>query len=213
MPVVMTPAHLWALLAGIQLVILPFYWRIPLPVLITVAIFTVWVVMIAMQRTRTPKRFVLIMLLLLSLAVMGVSYGTLLGKEAGTGFLILLAFLKLFEVNNKRDVYIVVFLNYFLIASNFFHTQSPWVAVYVFVVVLYLTSLLIMFSDRLGSINLRQRLRIASRIIVQATPLMLVLFVLFPRIPGPLWGLPKDATAASPQPANRGSPPSTTTPP
>ena len=197
MPVSMTSTHLWALLAGIQLVILPFYWRIPVPVVITVVIFSVWVAMIALQRTRTPTRFVRIMLLVLAIAVMGVSYGTLLGKDAGTGFLILLAFLKLFEVNDKRDIYMVVFLNYFLIASNFFHTQSPWIAVYVFVVVLYLTSLLILFSDRQGSITLHQRLRIASRILLQATPLMLVLFVLFPRIPGPLWGLPKDATAAS----------------
>ena len=33
----------------------------------------------------------------------------------------------------------------------------------------------------------------ASRFILYAIPLMLVLFVLFPRIPGPLWGLPDDA--------------------
>jgi len=32
--------------------------------------------------------------------------------------------------------------------------------------------------------------------IAQAVPLMLVLFLLFPRIPGPLWGLPKDASSA-----------------
>jgi transglutaminase-like putative cysteine protease len=35
------------------------------------------------------------------------------------------------------------------------------------------------------------------RMIVQAVPLMLILFVLFPRMPGPLWGLPEDAQAAT----------------
>jgi len=189
-------SQLWALLLGIQLVAAPFYWRIPLTVIMTVAIYTFWVSMIALNRTRQPGKFVRVMLLLLTLAVMTVSYGTLLGREAGTGFLILLSFLKLFEISSKRDIYILVYLNYFLIASNFFHTQSPWVAVYVFVVVIYLTSLLILFSDRLATIVWQQRMRIAARIILQATPLMLILFVLFPRIPGPLWGLPKDADTA-----------------
>jgi hypothetical protein len=33
----------------------------------------------------------------------------------------------------------------------------------------------------------------AARLVLQGLPLMLVLFVLFPRIQGPLWGLPADA--------------------
>ena len=156
--------QLWALLVGIQLVAAPFYARIPVAVMLTVVIFTLWVSMIALQRTGQPGKFVRVMLLVVTLAVMAVSYGTLLGREAGTGFLILLSFLKLFEVRNKRDQYIVVYLNYFLIASNFFHTQSPWVAVYVFVVVIYLTSLLILFSDRLATIVWYERLRIAARV-------------------------------------------------
>lgn len=184
------------MLAGIQLVTAPFYWRIPVPVFIAIVIFTFWICMLAIGYTKRPGKFVRIALLFVTFAVMTVSYGTLLGREAGTGFLILLAFLKLFEVSNKRDLYIVVYLNYFLIASNFFYTQSPWVAVYVFAVVIYLTSLLILFNDRLSTIIWQQRLRIAARAILQATPLMLILFVLFPRIPGPLWGLPKDVTSA-----------------
>jgi transglutaminase-like putative cysteine protease len=193
----MKATHIWSLLAGIQFVALPLYWQVPVPLLIAILIFTVWAGLIALERTKRPAKFIRIMLLLLSIAVMTVSYGTLLGREAGTGFLILLSFLKLFEIQNKRDVYVVVFLSYFIIATNFFHTQSPWVAVYVFVVVLYLTSLLVRFSDRLGSISIRQGLRISARMLLQAIPLMLILFILFPRIPGPLWGLPKDATTAA----------------
>jgi transglutaminase-like putative cysteine protease len=196
MSAIMTATQTWALLLGIQFVTLPFYWRLPVPMLVTILIFTAWVALIALGRTGRPSRFARIMLLLFAIVVMTASYGTLLGREAGTGFLILLSFLKLFEAGERRDVYVVVFLNYFIIATNFFHTQSPWVVIYVFAVVLYLTSLLIRFSDRLGSIGWQQGLRISARVLLQATPLMLILFVLFPRIPGPLWGLPKDATTA-----------------
>ncbi len=187
---------LWALLAGILLVAVPFFPRIPLPVTALSLIMTLWAVAAILNKTRQPDKWQRIGLLLLVILVMNLSFGTLLGRDAGTGFLILLAFLKMFEINGKRDIYIVVYVEYFLIASNFFHTQSPWVALYVFAIVIYLTSILILFSDRISTLDIRKRLTIAGRMILQATPLMLILFILFPRIPGPLWGLPKDAQSA-----------------
>ena len=36
-------------------------------------------------------------------------------------------------------------------------------------------------------------LRLAGTMLLQAVPFMLILFVLFPRVQGPLWGLPRDA--------------------
>ena len=40
-------------------------------------------------------------------------------------------------------------------------------------------------------------LRTAGILLAQSTPLMLVLFLLFPRVTGPLWGLPQDAQAGA----------------
>jgi transglutaminase-like putative cysteine protease len=99
-------------------------------------------------------------------------------------------------MKSKRDAIVIVFMNYFLIASNFFHTQDPWVAIYVFAVVIYLTSLLISFSDRMESTSFRSRLRVSGKMVFQAAPLMLILFILFPRINGPLWALPDDVKAS-----------------
>ena len=39
----------------------------------------------------------------------------------------------------------------------------------------------------------RRLLRLAGTLLVQSLPFMLILFVLFPRVSGPLWGLPSDA--------------------
>jgi len=47
------------------------------------------------------------------------------------------------------------------------------------------------------NIALKPRLRIATTLLLQAIPLTLILFVLFPRVQGPLWGLPQDAYASS----------------
>jgi hypothetical protein len=54
-------------------------------------------------------------------------------------------------------------------------------------------------DDRLQSHRqvptLSERLRPAAALVVQALPLMAAFFLLFPRIQGPLWALPRDTTA------------------
>ncbi|MDH5612660.1 MAG: DUF3488 and transglutaminase-like domain-containing protein [Gammaproteobacteria bacterium] len=183
-------------LIGIHLVALPIYSRLPPYVLLLIASFTIWTLLIITGRTRQPVAFIRILLAGAVVVSLLVSYGTILGQEPGTSMLLMLSFLKLFEMKSKRDVLLVIFLGYFLVATNFFHTQSPWIAAYVFVVVIYLTSLLIIFSDRLSSTNFKTRIKISLRMVVQSIPLMLILFVLFPRIQGPLWGIPDDAKSA-----------------
>ena len=183
-------------LIGIHLVALPQYTHMPAYVLLLIGLFTLWTVLIVSGRTSQPQKIIRMLLVGIVVFSLMVSYGTVFGQGPGTAMLIMLSFLKLFEMKDKRDVVLVIFIGYFLIASNFFHTQSPWIAVYVFAVVIYLTSLLIIFSDRLSSIGFKARLRVSGRMTLQATPLMLILFVLFPRVPGPLWALPDDAHTA-----------------
>ena len=184
-------------LIGIHLVALPMYTRLPFYVLLLIVAFTLWSLLIIAGRSKQPGSFLRILLSLAVLASLLVSYGTIFGQEPGTAMLLMLSFLKLFEMKGRRDVLLVIFLGYFLIAMNFFHTQSPWIALYVFVVVIYLTSLLIIFSDRLSSTSFKTRIKISLRMVMQAIPLMLVLFFLFPRIPGPLWSLPDDTESAT----------------
>ena len=183
-------------LVGIHLVALPLYPRLPLAVLLMVLLFTLWTVLIMRRRVALPGRYTLLLLAAAVVAVLLQSYGTIFGQQPGTAMVLLLCFLKLFEMKHRRDVILVIFLGYFLIASNFFFTQALWAALYVFFVTVYLTSLLVCISDRRAALPLPARLRLSARLILLSLPLMLILFVLFPRIPGPLWGLPKDAHTA-----------------
>lgn len=122
-----------------------------------------------------------------------ISYGTLTGRDAGVALLILLAAMKLVEMRNVRDYYIAGYIGLFLVLTNFFYFQSMLSAIYLALCVIAFLSAFISFNDerhRLGSLR---RLRLAAAMLAQAVPLMLVLFVLFPRVTGPLWGLPRDA--------------------
>jgi transglutaminase-like putative cysteine protease len=188
---------LMPVLTGIVLVSIPLYTYLAPLVLWYVFMLTVWSILVARGRVQTPGawlRFVLAVLVIWSLYY---SYGVVFGLIPGTSMVILLSYLKLFEIKSQRDITVLIFVGYFLASSVFFHSQSIWVALYVFVLAIYFTSLLVLIADRKGSVDWRERLRYASRMVLQSLPLMLIMFVLFPRIPGPLWALPKDAQSAT----------------
>jgi len=185
-------ARLGPVLLGIHIVALPLYPHMPLPIVLVAALFTLWTLLIISGRVAQPGRLLMLLLTMVVIAVLMQSFGTIFGQRPGSAMLLLLSFLKLFELRSTRDIAIVIFMGFFLIASNFFYSQSLLIAIYVFAVIVYLISVLIVFSDRLGTTGYKVRVQRSLRMIIQAVPLMLILFVLFPRIPGPLWGLPKD---------------------
>ena len=121
------------------------------------------------------------------------SYGHVFGKDPGIALITVMAMLKMFEIKSSRDCYIIIYTAFFIIASNFFQSQSVWLILYVFAILVYITSILIALSDRRHSLTLGARLKMSSKLMLFAMPIMLILFLLFPRIPGPLWGLPEDA--------------------
>ena len=184
---------LYWLLGGIHLSALPIYPDMPLAILLLVALLSLWQIYIIRGLGSLPTKITQLLIIATACLVILYSYGHILGQQPGIALITLMTFLKLFEIKDNRDCYIVIYSAIFIIASNFFHSQTIWLILYVFCTVIYLTSILIMLSDRLNSVSLGTRLTMATRYYVFALPLMLVLFVLFPRLPGPLWGLPNDA--------------------
>ena len=137
----------------------------------------------------------IVRLILMFAGVAGVygSYGGLTGRDVGVALLVLLAGFKIFESHTKRDFYISTYLGYFLIITNFFYTQTIPTAIYMMLVIVMMTAGLIGFNDSEQQLSLYKRFKLSVTLLVQAAPFLLVLFILFPRINGPLWGLPKDA--------------------
>jgi transglutaminase-like putative cysteine protease len=134
--------------------------------------------------------FTLALLLLLGIFL---SYGTWFGRDAGIGLLVALCGLKLLEMNSPRDVFLLSFLSYFLIVTNFLYSQSIPAALYMGVVMIIATVTLMSLSDHNNQLPFWQKIRLSTVLLLQALPLMLVLFILFPRVAGPFWSLPKDA--------------------
>lgn len=129
--------------------------------------------------------------------VLGVylNYGSLLGRDAGVGLLIVLSGFKFLEARRERDLYVISALGFFLIVTNFFYSQTIGTALYMVPIVLLLLAALLDLNDPQHALSLLIKLQRAGAMLLQAVPLMIILFFLFPRVSGPLWGMPEDAFA------------------
>ena len=138
-----------------------------------------------------PSRWLLILAMLAGMAGIAWHFHTLFGRNPGVALLLLLFALKLLEMRSARDGFAVVLLGYFLSLTQFFFTQSIVNAVLTLTgVTLTTAALVILHHQRQPP---ARALRLAGLMLMQAVPFMLLLFVLFPRVQGPLWGLPIDA--------------------
>lgn len=145
---------------------------------------------------RPPRRVIVVLIALAIVPAVYVSMGTITGRQAGVAMLTLLAAIKLLEARGLRDAYVLSYLGFFLVITNFLFDQGMLTGLYMLVVVTVMIATLIALGASAGhspAMAAPRHLQRAGVLLAQAIPLMLVLFVLFPRIPGPLWGLPRDA--------------------
>ena len=139
-----------------------------------------------------PGRWVVAAVLVVAAGLTLWGERTLLGKEAGITMLVVLMALKTLELRARRDALVVFFLGFFLVLTNFLYSQSLLTGLWLLASVWGLLTALALAHMPVGRPPLARAAAVASRTALWGLPLMLLLFVLFPRI-GPLWGLPQDA--------------------
>lgn len=148
-----------------------------------------WRCWITFRGERLPPRWLLLPVCLLVMTGVLLTYKTMLGRDTGVAMLVLLIAFKLLEMHARRDAFVVVFLSFFLILMNFFYSQSMLTSVLMGIAVVLVLTVQISFQYAQHAPPLRERLRLAGSIVGLAVPLMVVLFLLFPRFQGPFWGL------------------------
>jgi transglutaminase-like putative cysteine protease len=159
------------------------------------ALMLLWLCWIVLHGLRLPSRWLLLVAVGGAVAGVLLTFRTPLGKDPGVALLTAFLALKLLEARAPRDGYVVVLLCYFMQLAQFFANQSIATAGLTLLgTVVTTATLTTLNSERLGT---RERLRLSGLMLAQAVPFMLVLFVLFPRVDKPLWGLPSDAFGGS----------------
>ena len=141
-------------------------------------------------------------LLLLTLGATWLSHRTLLGRDAGVTLIVVLLALKTLELRARRDAFVVFFLGFFTLLTHFFFSQSLLTAAGILLALLGLLTALVNAHLPVGRPPLMRSARIAAGMAALGAPIMLVLFLLFPRM-APLWGLPDDANTGRSGLSNR----------
>ncbi|RQO35700.1 DUF3488 domain-containing protein [Herminiimonas sp. KBW02] len=189
-------ANTLLLLFACTLVLAPNVLNLPPWVVATCSVMLLWRGWITFRGNRMPSRWLLLPLALLTMGGVYLTFRTFVGSEAGVAVLTLLLTFKLLEMHASRDLFAVIFLGFFLLLTNFLNSQSLAIAALSIstVIVMLAAQLSFQYTDAIPS--LRKRLQLAGKILLLAVPLTVVLFLLFPRIQGPLWGMPNDSKTA-----------------
>lgn len=185
------------LVAAFVMVAAPHVPRLPWWLTLLALTLVGWRLYVTRNTLPLPHRLLLVIVVLGSTAGVYLHFGTLFGRDAGVALLVAMIPLKLLETRNQRDALLVVFLTYFVVITSFLYSQTLLMAVYMFACVWVITASVIGIHYTRAPDAGQHQVRAAGVMLAQSVPLMLVLFILFPRVQGPLWGMPADARAGS----------------
>jgi transglutaminase-like putative cysteine protease len=186
---------LW-LIAALVLVAAPHGMRLPLWIITLAVMLVAWRVYLARTRLALPRKWLLLVIVAGTVVGVYLQYRTIFGRDAGIALLLVMLALKLLETRTRRDGALACLLGYFLVITNFLHSQSIPTGLYMLMCVWLITAAMVDLQLGHHRAGFRMPMRASGLLLLQSAPLMLVLFLFFPRVPGPLWGLPHDAYSA-----------------
>lgn len=101
--------------------------------------------------------------------------------------LVVAACLKLINLHTQSDYHLVLIILFFLIACGFLYNQNVYIVAYYFacLVILFVTAFLL----NRGDLAIQPSVQQSVKMILQSFPIMLLLFIVTPRLP-PFWQTP-----------------------
>jgi transglutaminase-like putative cysteine protease len=184
------------LLAGLCLVMAMHLQHFAIWVSLSVIALITWRYLLAYFQRPLPRLYILIPLTILAGIGIMLNYHGLFGRDASVELLALMLSLKLMEARTRRDFLLLIFGGYFLTVASFLFAQSMAYAAIMLLATFVLTGALVGVSHPNGDMNWRHQAKITGALMMQGIPIMVVLFLLFPRVQGPLWGIPEDTNKA-----------------
>ncbi|NMG76737.1 transglutaminase TgpA family protein [Aromatoleum diolicum] len=148
-------------------------------------------VLLSWRRGKVPHQALILLIAVAAGVGVKIDFGHFFGKDPGVALLAVLLCLKLLEGRSTRDIRAAILLSLFLQLGLFFYDQTLAIAGLALTGALLATITLLSLQDE--NAPPVAQLRTGAVLLAQGLPFMLILFVLFPRVQGPLWGLPADA--------------------
>ncbi len=131
------------MLAVIGWVVVPMLGELPLWCSALTGLVLLWRGVLAWRGQPLPGKWWRLGLLALAVGATLMSFKTLLGRDAGVTLVVVLLALKTLELRAQRDAFVVFFLSFFLMLTNFFYSQSLLTAAAMLVALLGLLTALV----------------------------------------------------------------------
>jgi transglutaminase-like putative cysteine protease len=189
-------AQLSWLVAALAIAALPHLPHIAIWIPALVVVIAAWRLQAARRRLALPSAWVRVPLAVVGFVGVFATYRQVTGVDAGSALLLVMAAMKLLETRGHRDRAVVVLLCFFLLFAAFLREQALWAPVYLFSAVLLVLTALYQVSRIADAQAGGPATATTGRLLLQAVPLAILLFLLFPRVPGPFWSLPQRGSQA-----------------
>ncbi len=166
-----------------------------LPIWITFAAFAAaaWRLIVEKRRMALPPVAARALLAVSCFIGVLATYSTISGVGPGSALLAVMAAMKLLETSKRRDQFVLLFISIFLVMSSLLREQYLWSLPYLIAAVaLIMTAWLRMSATPQESA--KTSFKTGSRLMLYAAPLALAMWIFFPRIATPFWGVPIDTS-------------------
>lgn len=124
-------------------------------------------------------------------------FGYFVGRDPAVAFLFILVAAKFAELRRGSDATMLMCLASFLLLTQYFYSQTFIAAIVTLPAVFALGHALAVVRDPEHAAPLTKNIKLVGVMLLQGAPLAILLFVVFPRLSGPLWSLPEDGMAQS----------------
>lgn len=178
------------LLSSIGLIVFPHIYHISTAVFGFFCLLLVWRFICVWKQNWLPGKLVIVLLVACGIALLYSQHQGLFGRDAGTNLFITALGLKLMEIKKERDLYLISYLAFIVAASQFLYEQSILMAAYILLVCCVLLATLVYINS--SKTHTLAAFKTAVIITVQALPIAVALFILFPRVEAPKWMLFND---------------------
>ena len=204
----LSPRAVQWVLGGLLIASIPGWMIFPLAVMLLSLALMLWRLLSLHYHWSPPSAWLKPLLVVTAMATLYLSHDQFYGRRIAAAMLLLMMALKAIELYKRRDARILASLGVFLATTYFLFLQNPAMLLYgLAVLLLLLHSLNILQLEPVPAIATPEKslngplakilgfkgLFSSLRLIVYALPLGVVLFIVFPRLATPLWGVPEAA--------------------
>ncbi len=177
----------WLLVAQ-AVAIFPLFFYLPFWVPILWLACMSWRIQIFRGAWAFPSNRIKTTLGIVCIVALFVSYAGSIGVEPLVAFLLISFVLKLLEVRSRKDVLVIIYVGFIIIAAQFLFYQTIFIAVYGCIsVMLVLCAWNAIYRSR--ALSAKRQVKVSAGLVLQSLPLMVLLFLVLPRV-GSLWHVP-----------------------